>query len=71
MAGAWPGRAGDPFADWFNRVPKYVVSSTLTEADLTWGPTEPSRAEPLALWYPKPTETRGFSIPERAGQPFR
>ena len=39
MAGAWPGRAGDPFADWFNRVPKYVVSSTLTESDLTWGPT--------------------------------
>jgi dihydrofolate reductase len=39
MAGAWPGRAGDPFADWFNSVPKHVVSSTLTEADLTWGPT--------------------------------
>ena len=39
MAGAWPGRAGDPFADWINGVQKYVVSSTLSEADLTWAPT--------------------------------
>ncbi len=39
MAGAWPDRAGDPFADWMNSVPKYVVSETLAEADLTWKPT--------------------------------
>ncbi len=39
MAGAWPDRAGDPFADWINSVQKYVVSDTLTEADLTWAPT--------------------------------
>jgi dihydrofolate reductase len=39
MAGAWPGRAGDPFADWINDVQKYVVSSTLVESDLTWAPT--------------------------------
>jgi dihydrofolate reductase len=39
MAGAWPARAGDPFADWMNRVQKYVVSSTLSEADLNWQPT--------------------------------
>src|SRR5947208_955923 len=39
MAGAWPARAGDPFADWINAVDKYVVSSTLSEADLTWAPT--------------------------------
>jgi dihydrofolate reductase len=40
MAGAWPGRAGDPFADWMNRVPKYVVTDTLSEDDLTvWEPT--------------------------------
>ncbi|MEA2828545.1 MAG: hypothetical protein QOG43_2984 [Actinomycetota bacterium] len=40
MAGAWPGRAGDPFADWINGVQKYVVSSTLSESDLTWAPTK-------------------------------
>lgn len=36
MAGAWPERAGDPFADRMNSIKKYVVSSTLTDADLTW-----------------------------------
>ncbi|MEU2391782.1 dihydrofolate reductase family protein [Streptomyces sp. NPDC007369] len=36
MAAAWPGRAGDPFADRMNSLPKYVVSGTLTDADLTW-----------------------------------
>ena len=39
MAGAWPKRAGDPFADWINAVQKHVVSDTLGEGDLTWGPT--------------------------------
>jgi dihydrofolate reductase len=36
MAGAWPARAGDPFADRMNALPKYVVSATLADADLTW-----------------------------------
>lgn len=36
MAGAWPERAGDPFADRMNEIPKYVASRTLTQDDLTW-----------------------------------
>jgi dihydrofolate reductase len=38
MASAWPGRAGDPFADQMNAIPKYVVSGTLTpeEAASRW-----------------------------------
>ncbi|MCZ2526487.1 dihydrofolate reductase family protein [Streptomyces sp. HB2AG] len=36
MAAAWPGRAGDPFADRMNAIPKYVVSGTLGDDDLTW-----------------------------------
>ena len=36
-AAAWPERAGD-FADWINGARKYVVSNTLTEADVTSGP---------------------------------
>jgi dihydrofolate reductase len=36
MAAAWPGRAGDPFADRMNGIPKYVASRTLTRDDLTW-----------------------------------
>ena len=36
MAVAWPGRAGDPFADRMNGIPKYVASRTLSQDDLTW-----------------------------------
>jgi len=36
MAAAWPGRAGDPFADRMNQITKYVASRTLTQEDLTW-----------------------------------
>ena len=39
MAGAWPDRAGDPYADQMNAIKKYVASRTLTEADLTWNNT--------------------------------
>jgi dihydrofolate reductase len=39
MAAAWPERAGDPFADQMNAIPKYVVSSTLGDDDLTWNNT--------------------------------
>jgi dihydrofolate reductase len=37
FAQAWPERAGDPFADKFNSMPKYVVSSTIKDPD--WGET--------------------------------
>ncbi|HVM17506.1 MAG TPA: dihydrofolate reductase family protein [Gaiellaceae bacterium] len=36
MAAAWPERAGDPFADRMNELPKYVASRTLSQDDLTW-----------------------------------
>jgi len=38
-AAAWPNRSGDPFSAWINSVQKYVVSDTLTDADITWHPT--------------------------------
>jgi dihydrofolate reductase len=37
FAQAWPERAGDPFADHFNSMPKYVVSTTIK--DPSWGTT--------------------------------
>src|SRR5829696_9386146 len=37
MAGAWPGRAGDPFADKMNAIPKYVVSRTLSAEEAASG----------------------------------
>jgi dihydrofolate reductase len=39
MAAAWPERAGDPFADRMNAIPKHVVSSTLGDDELTWNNT--------------------------------
>jgi dihydrofolate reductase len=39
MAAAWPERAGDPFADQMNAIPKYVVSETLGDDELTWNNT--------------------------------
>jgi len=39
MAAAWPERAGDPFADRMNTIPKHVVSSTLGDDELTWNNT--------------------------------
>lgn len=39
MAAAWPGRAGDPFADRMNAIPKYVVTETLGDDELTWSNT--------------------------------
>ncbi len=36
MAAAWPKRAGDPFADRMNEIPKYVASRTLSPDDLDW-----------------------------------
>ena len=39
MAAAWPGRAGDPFADRMNAIPKYVVTSSLGDDDMEWNTT--------------------------------
>ena len=36
MAAAWPERAGDPFADRMNAIPKYVVSETLADDEVAW-----------------------------------
>ncbi|MEU8582045.1 dihydrofolate reductase family protein [Streptomyces abikoensis] len=36
MAAAWPERAGDPFADRMNAIPKHVVSHTLRDDQLAW-----------------------------------
>ena len=47
MATAWPERAGDPFADWINQVPKYVVSATLADDDITWQPATIIRPDDL------------------------
>ena len=39
MAAAWPERAGDPFADRMNAIPKYVVTSSLGDDAMEWNTT--------------------------------
>jgi len=48
MAAAWPGRAGDPFADRMNAIPKYVVSETLDDGALAWNSTRIPGGEAVA-----------------------
>jgi dihydrofolate reductase len=48
MAAAWPGRAGDPFADRMNAIRKYVVSETLDDGPLAWNSTRIPGNEALA-----------------------
>ena len=46
-AAAWPERSGDTFSDWINSAQKYVVSDTLSDADITWKPTTIIRGSEL------------------------
>lgn len=46
-AQAWPERHGDPFSDWINGTQKYVVSDSLSEDGLTWGPAKLIRGRDL------------------------
>ncbi|HTX28581.1 MAG TPA: dihydrofolate reductase family protein [Streptosporangiaceae bacterium] len=39
FAQAWPSMDTDDFGKRMNSIPKYVVSSTMTEAEATWGST--------------------------------
>jgi len=39
FAAAWPNMGGDDFGKRMNEIPKYVVSSTLSDAEATWGET--------------------------------
>jgi dihydrofolate reductase len=39
FAQAWPNMADDDFGKRMNSIAKYVVSSTLADADAAWGPT--------------------------------
>ena len=50
FAAAWPNMGGDEFGQRMNSIHKYVVSSTLADADAdaTWGPTTMIRGDVAA-----------------------
>ena len=59
MAAAWPERAGDPFADRMNAIPKYVVSATLGDDELTWDNTSRIPGDQAVDRIRELRETRG------------
>ncbi|MER6825180.1 dihydrofolate reductase family protein [Streptosporangium sp. NPDC000563] len=62
MAAAWPGRAGDPFADRMNAIPKYVVSLTLGDDELTWNNTTRIPGDEAVAHIRKLRETEGGDL---------
>ena len=62
MAAAWPERAGDPFADQMNAIPKYVVSATLGDGELTWNNTTRIPGEEAVARIRKLRETDGGNL---------
>ena len=48
FAAAWPGMDQDDFGQRMNSIHKYVVSSTLTDAEADWGPTTVLRGDVAA-----------------------
>jgi dihydrofolate reductase len=62
MAAAWPERAGDPFADRMNAIPKYVVSGTLGDDALTWNNTTRSAGDEAVARIRQLRETDGGNL---------
>ena len=48
FAQAWPSMGNDNFGRRMNGIPKYVVSTTLADADATWGSTTVIRTDVVA-----------------------
>ena len=62
MAAAWPERAGDPFADRMNAIPKHVVSATLGDDALTWNNTTRIPGDQALARIRKLHETEGRDL---------
>jgi dihydrofolate reductase len=64
MAAAWPERAGDPYADRMNAIPKHVASRTLGQDDLTWSGSEllPGDDAIAAIRHLRARDGRGLQI---------
>jgi dihydrofolate reductase len=58
FADAWPKRSGDPFSEKFNSMPKYVVSSKLSEP-LEWNNSKLLEGEPIEAVRKLKEETDG------------
>jgi dihydrofolate reductase len=68
FAAAWPSMGTDDFGKRMNNIPKYVVSSTLTDAEATWGPTTVIRDDVVAEITRLKAEPHGDLLVEGSSQ---
>ncbi len=68
FAQAWPSMGTDEFGKRMNNITKYVVSSTLTDAEATWGSTTVIRGDAAAEIARLKAEPGGDLLVEGSGQ---
>jgi dihydrofolate reductase len=68
FAQAWPNMGQDDFGQRMNNIPKYVVTSTLTDAEATWGPTTVIRGDIVAEIAKLKAEPGGDLLVEGSSQ---
>ena len=68
FAQAWPSMGHDDFGKRMNSIPKYVVSSTLADADATWGDTTVIRGDASAEIAKLRTQPGGDLLVEGSAQ---
>ncbi len=68
FAAAWPSMGNDEFGQRMNSIPKYVVSSTLTDAEATWGSTTVIRGDVVAEITKLKAQPGGDLLVEGSGQ---
>jgi dihydrofolate reductase len=68
FAAAWPNMGGDDFGRRMNGIPKYVVSSTLSDGEATWGETTVLSRDPLGRIADLRRETEGNLLVEGSAQ---
>ena len=68
FAAAWPAMGTDEFGQRMNSIPKYVVSSTLTDAEASWGSTTVIRGDVVAEITKLKAQPGGDLLVEGSGQ---
>ena len=68
FAAAWPNMDGDEFGKRMNNIPKYVVSSTLSDAEANWPNTTVVRGDAAAEVATLKNQTGGDLLVEGSAQ---
>ena len=71
FAANWPKMDGDDFARRMNSIEKYVISSTLSDHEATWGPTTVLRGDAMAEVQELKAQDGGDLLVEGSGQLVR